>query len=542
MRRFLTLTALSLALALPGAAASQVSFVFTGFGWGHAIGMAQYGSYGFAQNGWTYDQILVHYYTGTTIGPASAKKIRVLLAAGRKAVEVSSDRPFKVRDAQGVHRVPAGSYLLGTDLLLSGDGVERALASPVRFLPAGSPLRVGDKAYRGSIVVSLVNGKLTVVNHVGLEPYVKGVVAGEMPADWHPEALKVQAVAARSYALASRETGGLFDVFSDTRSQVYGGIAAEQASTNAAVDATRLQVVLYEGKVAWTFFSASSGGRTAAIEDVWPDSEPLPYLVSVDDPYDTISPYHTWGPVTFTDAELSKKLGTRLPAGLTDLVVNPGPSGRAISVTAIGSGGTTEIPAWDLRMLLGLRSTWFSISSTGGTAASPGTAATAGIAASAKRVVFGDTVTLTGPAKGVKRVAIDQRSEDGEWSLLRRVKVRNGRFQLDVTPVATTLYRARAGSSGSRAVRVVVEPLVSLANESGSSAVRGRVQPAISGAIVTIQRLGGGAWLPIGTAVVADDGSFAASIPPVPGVYRALVPATGGLAAGSSPELTIDAA
>ena len=117
-----------------------------------------------------------------------------------------------------------------------------------------------------------------------------------MPSEWHMEALKVQAVAARSYALASRKDSGNFDVFADTRSQVYGGILSENSRTTAAVNATKGQIVLFQGKVAWTFFSASSGGRTASIQDVWPDAEPLPYLVSVDDPHDTISPYHDWGP------------------------------------------------------------------------------------------------------------------------------------------------------------------------------------------------------------------------------------------------------
>jgi SpoIID/LytB domain protein len=127
----------------------------------------------------------------------------------------------------------------------------------------------------------------------------------------------VQAVAARSYALASRKTGGSFDVFADTRSQVYGGILSEDPRTTEAVNATKGQIVLFDGKVAWTFFSSSSGGKTASIQDVWPDSDPLPYLVSVDDPYDTISPYHDWGPVAFTAAELKAKLGARFPAGVT---------------------------------------------------------------------------------------------------------------------------------------------------------------------------------------------------------------------------------
>ena len=93
-----------------------------------------------------------------------------------------------------------------------------------------------------------------------------------------------------------RKTGA-YDLYADTRSQVYGGVAAEKPTTNAAVDATAGQVLLYEGKVATTFFFSTSGGRTASIEDVWARGEAVPYLVGVPDPYDTASPHHTLGTV-----------------------------------------------------------------------------------------------------------------------------------------------------------------------------------------------------------------------------------------------------
>ena len=101
-----------------------------------------------------------------------------------------------------------------------------------------------------------------------------------MPKTWLPEALKAQAVAARSYALAVRKTTGAFDVYPDTRSQVYGGVNAESPTTTAAVDATVGGVLTYGGKIATTYFFSTSGGRTAAINDVW-KSAPVPYLVSV---------------------------------------------------------------------------------------------------------------------------------------------------------------------------------------------------------------------------------------------------------------------
>src|SRR5471030_3268121 len=116
-----------------------------------------------------------------------------------------------------------------------------------------------------------------------------------MPQAWPEAALEAQAIAARSYALANRHQGGAFDLYSDGRSQVYGGVAAKTPRTTAAVAATRGKVVLWHGQVANTLYSSTSGGRTAsALAELGQD---IPYLVSVADPYDTLSPYHDWGPV-----------------------------------------------------------------------------------------------------------------------------------------------------------------------------------------------------------------------------------------------------
>ena len=162
----------------------------------------------------------------------------------------------------------------------------KALPGPLVFLPRRDAARVRRQAVPRPAPGQSPSKSLQLVNSVGLEPYLYGVVPREMPSLWPAEALKAQAVAARSYALAIRKTGA-FDLYADTRSQVYGGVAAETPTTNAAVDATAGQVLLYEGKVATTLFFSTSGGRTASIEDVWSRGEAVPYLVSVPDPYDT---------------------------------------------------------------------------------------------------------------------------------------------------------------------------------------------------------------------------------------------------------------
>src|SRR5256885_945437 len=126
----------------------------------------------------------------------------------------------------------------------------RRLPAALVFQPGTAPLQL-KHLYRGSMQVDVVSGKLRAIIVVGLEQYLYGVVPSEMPYTWAPEALKAQAVVARSYALATRKSGA-FDLYPDTRSQVYLGVEHEKASSTAAVDGTAGQVVLYQGAVAKT--------------------------------------------------------------------------------------------------------------------------------------------------------------------------------------------------------------------------------------------------------------------------------------------------
>ena len=135
---------------------------------------------------------------------------------------------------------------------------------------------------------------MSAINALNIEDYVRGVVAGEMPSGWPQEALRAQAVAARTYALATTKDGDGFDQYADTRSQVYNGIAGETAPTNAAVAATAGEIVTFQGKPIVTYYFSTSGGRTENIENVFLGAAPQPYLVSVDDPYDGGAPRHRW--------------------------------------------------------------------------------------------------------------------------------------------------------------------------------------------------------------------------------------------------------
>ena len=531
MRRTL-LTAVVLPLVVASAVSARVAqpapttaatFIVTGHGWGHGVGMSQYGAYGFAQKGWSYSKIVLHYYEGTQLGAAPVSRVRVLLAAGAKSLKLGSAGEFKVRDGTGVlHTVAAGTQTLTPALKLKVDDgtTPRFLPGPLLFQSAGTPLSL-KRRYRGSIQVEVVNGALRAVNHVNLEQYLYGVVPSEMPYTWLPEALKAQAVVARSYALATRRTGA-FDLYADTRSQVYLGIDHEKPSTNAAVDATAGKVVLFEGQVAKTFFFSTSGGRTASAEDVW--GEAVPYLVSVADPYDSISPHHDWGPFAFTGAKLAKTM--KMPGPIVDLQPELNSSGRIKTLTAVGPRGSVVINGTDLRKRLGLRSTWFSVGV---------------LALSAPpQVIYGNRARLTGLGRGLTRVELQQQ-QGATWKPLANVKpLQDGTLSVVVKPTVTTRYRVASGKATAPSVRLPVASLVRFYPVRAQTQLRGYVRPgSLGGANVVIQQQQGVGWATVAQTTVDAEGNFLAKLQLSTGVYRARVSSGRGFVVGTSPVLQV---
>ena len=233
------------------------------------------------------------------------------------------------------------------------------------------------------------------MNRLPLDRYLRGVVPWEMPDDWHPQALRAQAVVARSYALATLKPGRLFDLYADTRSQVYGGVPAEAVTTNRAIGATAGKVLYWKGRVATTFYHSTSGGRTVSIAEAWPKAVPVPYLVSVADPYDTLSKHHRWGPFLLTRAQLAQRLG--LPR-LRDLVVTRGPSGRAVSVQLKGVRSTRTMLSQDFRRALDLRSTWFAVR-------------VLNLDTPLERALANRPLKLTGFVRGLRKVRLEQQVE-----------------------------------------------------------------------------------------------------------------------------------
>ena len=432
MRRLLVLF-LFVLLAAPASASAGTIFLVDGRGWGHGVGMSQYGARGYAQAGWRYQRILAHYYPGTKLQLIPARPVRVLLAEGKAAVVVSSSKPFKVVDARGkVKKLKPGRQRVAAAKLAP-------LRSPLRFVPGAAPLELDGAAYRGSLLVHRRGARLTVVNKLPLDRYLRGVVPWEMPDDWHPQALRAQAVVARSYALATLKPGTLFDLYADTRSQVYGGIEAEAATTNRAIGATAGKALFWNGRVATTFYHSTSGGRTVSVAEAWPRATAVPYLVSVADPYDTISKHHRWGPFLLTPAEVGAKLG--MPR-LRDVVVERGASGRAVSVLLKGIRSSKTMAGDDVRRALDLRSTWFTVR-------------VLNLDPPLERALANRPVELRGFVRGLSKVRLEQQVNGGTWTTVRPVRTRpDGRFTITVTPRRTTSYRLATPKAAGGAVTV----------------------------------------------------------------------------------------
>ena len=298
----LAFIAAAMVVAVPAASARTI-YTLTGHGWGHGIGLSQYGALGYAQHGWAYDAILAHYYQGTTLAPLSnSVQMRVQLASGRTSYSISGASKITVVDEGGstTKKLPAGSYRVerGTSGRLrvvdaaTSARVVKHLTGPVR-LSAAQALRVDSSVgigwahdhWHGALRVVRSGSSLMLIDLVPLEYYLRGVVPSEMPSSWLTPALRAQAVAARSYAVATRHPTSLFDAYADTRSQVYGPMEHEAAASTAAVSATAHQVLWFSGNVAVGFFSSSSVGWTASMQAAW-GSGGEPYLVPVRDRYD----------------------------------------------------------------------------------------------------------------------------------------------------------------------------------------------------------------------------------------------------------------
>ena len=457
MRRLLLLTAL-LTLLAPAAAGAATRHVVRGAGYGHGIGMSQYGAFGFAKQGRGYRDILGHYYRGTQISPADTQTIRVLLQGPRREVTFTGATSAGGGEALDPDLAYAARPTLrGVELRRAGGALVGRFDSPLSVTGAGATVRlrgraingVSDGTYRGALELHRTNfGGLYAVNAASLDDYVQGVVPGEVPATWPDEALKAQAVAARSYALATDRGGAVFDQYPDIRSQVYRGLSAERPRTNAAVRATAGEVVRFGGKVATTFFFSTSGGRTENIENVFYGSPPRPYLVSVEDPFDADSPKHRWR-IGLSQAQMQSRLAGLVKGRFRRIkVVRRGASPRVVDAQVVGTRGVTTVRGATLRAKLGLFDTWAYFASV--------RTRTTGRARVSRMIDFlGPRAELTGsfspaPKRGV--AVLERRSRAGWRRVGQAATSPAGRYRIGVA--APGDYRLRAGEVAGPAVSV----------------------------------------------------------------------------------------
>jgi len=338
-------------LVVPREAQGASALAVCGSGFGHGVGLSQWGAYGRAEAGQSHAEILRAYYQDVSLRRyPNDPTVRVLLneASRSGVVGVSVPPNGKARlksGSRGVTLVPGNHKVRYSDGRYRVENSRTGksygpFSEPVSFAPAsGTVLRQGGRAYRGAMTVRVSGSRLYLVNVLRLERYLRGVVAGEMPASWHPEALKAQAVAARSYARAT-DRKGPFDFYADTRDQVYGGVSAETPATNRAVSATARKVAVYDGKPITAFFSASNGGYSEDSAYVYNSA---PYLKATRDSDGSGGPYEARVRSPWTRWAGTLDPGGSPELGIGDLtgvrVLEYSPSGRATEVEVSGSRG-----------------------------------------------------------------------------------------------------------------------------------------------------------------------------------------------------------
>jgi SpoIID/LytB domain protein len=358
--------------------------VLSGHGFGHGHGMSQYGAQGAAKQGLTYKQIIDFYYPSTTWSQVTGK-VRVLISAdttsdvvvaavpGLRLTDIGAAKTYTLPTPKGVKRwritVGAGNrsvvdYLTGSwhrwkpggRAALVGDGQFGAPTPMTLFTPAGV------RSYRGSLrsASPIKGGKARdTVNVLSMDDYVRGVIPREMPASWRPEAVKAQAVAARTYATWSRDQfpTRYYQICDTSYCQVYGGAGAEDPRSNAAVTATANQILTFDGKPAFTQFSSSSGG--------WTSAGSVPYLAARVDPYDDYegNPVHAWS-TELGAAKIERAypaVGTLKGIEVTRRDGNGEWKGRVWTLVLDGTKNDVTVSGDAFRARFGLRSSWFTV-------------------------------------------------------------------------------------------------------------------------------------------------------------------------------------
>lgn len=378
-----------LAMAAPGSAspasltaerlvvpAGTTSLQVSWRGAGHGHGMSQYGALGAANDGLSAAQILAFYYPGTSLTTEPGRRVRVHISSAAPWTTVfanapglqilGSSRPLPTGFAQ-FRLAPDGSGLaVAGRRLRSGGGfgrwrrVQTGLPARAAFYSTAHRLQVllsdgSSTVYRGRIVAVRNGAGEITVNNVRLDGYVRGVVSKEMSPSWPRQALAAQAIAARSYVLATQAAtgrGAAYDICDDTYCQVYGGMAHYDAAgqlqwrcDDSVVNGNENEVLTYHGSPVFAQYSASNGGATVDGGE--------PYLIARADPYDTWrlshDPYLDQSRSVST-AGLAAAFGLRRVSSITVTRDGNGPwGGRVVKATITGTvaGGASKTVTTD---------------------------------------------------------------------------------------------------------------------------------------------------------------------------------------------------
>jgi SpoIID/LytB domain protein len=383
------------------ATATSGSITVYGSGDGHGIGMSQWGAYGLAQQGWTYQQILTHFYSNTQVVKASSPvtSVRIELTYDRTVIHLKALlAPVKLwagsRGGTPVGQIPPGitwTVTAGTH----GYAVRDAHGGLVGGRTWGGPgtnlyatyadhgahvfVPEADAIWHQGFTYALGSFEFNeygcpsacrerLIMPIGFEQYLLGI--GEMPSSWPQAALRTQAVAARTYATYAVKHYGLrrscnCDLTDGANDQTYVGYGKVSGLDGArwagAVTATAGQVVAYKGSVIQSFFAASDGGHSESIQDAWFGGNPLdavPYLKGVCDPgeYTSANPWTNWK-YSYTKASLTSRLApyTRGIGAVTGFpAVAHAEGGQILRATVKGTSGRATVTGLELRAALGL--------------------------------------------------------------------------------------------------------------------------------------------------------------------------------------------
>jgi stage II sporulation protein D len=287
---------------------------------------------------------------------AAEPQVRVLVDEGFALRVVPAQGRLLLQDGQGrtIGSSDAGLTLrAGANGLEGIDGVAPMAELWISPESPDGTLWLQQRRYRGRLQLRLNQGRLQAINRLGVESYLPSVVGSEMPSQWPLEALKVQSVAARTYALRQLRRDAPFDLRATVSSQVYKGVESETDSTRSAVSSTRPLVLTYDRRLIDSVFFSSSGGQTENSGEVWPRQ--MPYLKSVPD-FDQASPVYRWTK-PFDAAAL---ISAFQEIGGADSIepLDTTSTGRLRKVLVRGPGGDLQLEASELRQRLGLRSTF----------------------------------------------------------------------------------------------------------------------------------------------------------------------------------------